>query len=87
MRFTIRDIRDNKGLRNFLRLRYRTEARTTSGNDFHVLVEYDTGEAIELIDAMIKKYKKIPKHARFIPKWERHRDTLKEMENGNSNTN
>jgi hypothetical protein len=80
MRFTIRDIRDNAELRNFLRLRYKTSARTTRDNDFHSLIEYDTKKAIKLIDIMIEKYKNTAKR-KYIPKWERHRKTLKEMEN------
>jgi hypothetical protein len=86
MRFTIRDIRDNKPLRNFLRLRYVTSARTTRDGDFHSLIEYDTKKAIKLIDIMIEKYKNTAKR-KYIPKWERHRKTLKEMENANRNTN
>jgi hypothetical protein len=97
MRFTIRDIRDKKDLRCFLRQRYKIGTIVAGGEDFRDRIEYDTKEAISILDKMIKKYKGTPQ-GRFIAKWRNHKKILKNMElrhkkkmealeNGNSNTN
>ena len=79
MKFTRKDIADNKQLITFLRGRIRTSTRGQAQTSFHDVVIYDTQAVIKELEDRITKYK-TGRYARFTPTWKTFVEYLKEME-------
>ena len=76
MKFTSRDIRENKPLRSFIRTQVRTDK--TIVKDKYLFNVYDTQNVIKVLRMKIKKYEGGGNIAKFVPKWKQH---IKYLEN------
>lgn len=79
MKFTRKDVADNKPLVSFLRTRLLPERTTVSKHSFHRVCVYDTHAVIGELEDRIKSYK-VGSYQRFVPQWKRLVKYLKEME-------
>ena len=79
MKFTRKDVADNKVLVSFLRTRLVPERTTVAKNSFHRVCVYDTKTVISELEDRIKSYK-VGSYQRFVPQWQKLVEYLKEME-------
>ena len=76
MKFTSRDIRENKPRRSFIRSQIVPSESIVK--DRFLFNVYDTQNVIKVLRMKIKKYEGGGNIAKFIPKWEEH---IKYLEN------
>ena len=76
MKFTSRDIRENKPLRSFIRTQVRTDKAIVK--DKYLFNVYDTQNVIKVLRMKIKKYEGGGNVAKYIPTWKQH---IKYLEN------
>lgn len=76
MKFTSRDIRENKPLRSFIRSQIVPSESIVK--DRFLFNVYDTQNVIEVLRMKIKKYEGGGNIAKFVPKWKQH---IKYLEN------
>ena len=81
MKFTTKDIKENKVLRNFIRTRVTTSKTRLVDN--YLLNVYDTKLVIGILKDKIQHHSKGTNSTKYIPQWEAHIKYLQEMENEN----
>ena len=85
MRFTSKDIKDNKPLRSFIRtkIRPRKEVFKTVVMDNFLYNVYDSKIMIRDINRLIRKHEKGTNSTKYIPRWQGYIKVLEDMDKKN----